>query len=278
MNVHKKKLSILVVLIVMLSLALTGCAPAESPAGAGAEQPEFDLSVYKNNDFLVTPQDLQAMLGSEDLVLVDCNKPDIYGKEHIPGAISAGFHAFSNTLGKPGDPGWGTILDKDALTEKLNAFGIDNEKTVVFYSDVFQGPGADGRAVWQLRMAGMDNVKFLAGGLSYWKELGYEVTNEIAEPVPTTGVVLMDYDESFGATKDHVMENLGKQALIDVRTAKEYGGSQNAGEPRGGHITGASNLLWLELLNKNGTPKTPEEITKIMADAGVSPDDDFTLY
>lgn len=279
MNVHKKKLSVLLVLVLALAAALSGCAPSATPQSTEEPgQAEFDLSVYKNNDFLITPQDLKAMLGSEDLVLVDANKPDVYGKEHIPGAISAGLHSFSNTVGKPGEPGWGTILDKDALTEKLNAMGINNEKTVVFYSDVFKGPGADGRAVWQLQMAGMDNVKLLVGGLSYWKELGYEVTAEVSEPVPTTGVVLKDYDESFGATKDYVFENLGKQVLIDVRTPKEYGGSQNAGEPRGGHITGATNLLWLDLLNENGTPKSPEEITKIMADAGVSPEDDFTLY
>lgn len=278
LSVHKKKISWLLMLVLALLMILSGCAAPASPAGSGTEPGEFDLSVYKNNDFLITPQDLKAMLGSENLVLLDSNKPDVYAKEHIPGAISVGLHAFSNTVGKPGEPGWGTILEKDALTEKLNSLGIDNQKTVVFYSDVFQGPGADGRAVWQLQMAGMDNVKLLVGGLSYWKELGYEVTKDVTAPVPTTGVVLKDYDENFRATKDFVFENLGKQVLIDVRTAKEFGGSQNAGEPRGGHITGASNLLWLELLNKNGTPKSPEEITKIMADAGVKPEDDFTLY
>lgn len=279
MKVHKKKLTLLVMLALTLALILTGCAPSASSEGSGdPAQEEFDLSVYENNDFLITPQQLQTLLGSEDLVLVDANKPDVYEKEHIPGAISAGLHAFSDTVGKPGEPGWGTVLDKEALKEKLNAMGIDNEKTVVFYSDVFKGPGADGRAVWQLQMAGMDNVKLLVGGLSYWKELGYEVTKEATEPVPTTGVVLKDYDESFGATKEYVFENLGKLAVIDVRSAKEYGGSQNAGEPRGGHITGAVNVLWLDLLNENGTPKSPDEITKIMADAGIAPEDDFTLY
>ena len=226
----------------------------------------------------ITPQKLKTMLGSEDLVLLDCNKPDIYASEHIPGAIGIGLQAFSDTVGKPGDPGWGTIKSKEDLQKKLESLGIDNKKTVVFYSDVFKGPGADGRAVWQLKLAGMDNVKLLVGGLSYWKELGYEVTKEVAQPKPVTGVVLKDYDQSYIATKDYVFNNLGKQAIVDVRTEGEFKGSQKSGEPRGGHIQGAVNLLWTELLNKDGTIKTPDEIKTLMASYNIKPTDDFIVY
>jgi len=44
------------------------------------------------------------MLGSDNLVLLDCNKPDLYSSEHIPGAIGIGLQAFSDAVGKPGDP------------------------------------------------------------------------------------------------------------------------------------------------------------------------------
>jgi thiosulfate/3-mercaptopyruvate sulfurtransferase len=239
----------------------------------------FDTSVYKNNDFFITPEELKAQLGSDNLVLLDCNKPDVYAKEHISGAVSIGIAAFSDKVGKPGDPGWGTIKKKADLARTLQSFGIDNDKTVVFYSDAFQGPGADGRAVWQLKQAGMTNVKMLVGGLSYWKELGNEVTAEPAQAKATTNeVTLQDYDPSYSANKDYVFKNLGKQVLIDARTPKEFAGSQNAGEPRGGHIKGAINILWLDLLNKNGTPKTPDEIKAIMAKYNVTPETDFTVY
>lgn len=269
----------LLVGLIALGLVLGASGCGKQPASVEKQdQKEFDISVYENNDFLITPQKLKAMLGSEDLVLVDCNKPDVYAAGHIPGAIGIGINAFSDTSGKIGDPGWGTIKNKEDLQKKLESLGIDNKKTVVFYSDVFKGPGADGRAVWQLKLAGMDNVKMLVGGLSYWKELGYEVANEVAQPKPVTGVVLKDYDQSYIATKDYVFNNLDKQVLLDVRTEKEFQGSQNAGEPRGGHIKGALNLLWLELLNKDGTIKTPDEIKTLMASYNVKPADDFIVY
>lgn len=271
-----KRLSTLFIALIFM-LGLVGCSKKEE-AKAPQQSKEFDLKAYKNNNFLITPQEVNKLLGSKDLVLLDCNKPDIYAKEHIKGAVSIGLHAFSDKIGKPGDPGWGTIKKKEDLKKALEALGIDNKKTVVFYSDVFKGPGADGRAVWQLKMAGLDNVKIMVGGLTYWKELGYAVNDEAVKPTPSSGVVLKDYDLSNSASKDYVFENLGKKAIIDVRTKDEFNGSQKAGEPRGGHIQGAVNVLWTDLLNKNGTPKSPEEIKKIMASAGVKPEDDFVVY
>lgn len=264
-------------IVLALVIGVTGCG--NKPVAVDQQtQKEFDITAYKNNDFLITPQKLKEMLGNENLVLLDCNKPDVYAKEHIPGAIGIGLQAFSDNVGKPGDPGWGTIKKKEDLKKSLEALGIDNKKTVVFYSDVFKGPGADGRAVWQLRLAGMDNVKMLVGGLSYWKELGYEITTDVATATPVTGVALKDYDQSYYATKDYVFNNLDQQVLVDVRTEGEFKGSQNAGEPRGGHIQGAVNLLWLDLLNKNGTIKSPDEIKTLMASYNIKPSDDFVVY
>jgi thiosulfate/3-mercaptopyruvate sulfurtransferase len=247
-------------------------------ASTGKEK-KIDLSVYEKGNYFISPEELKSLLGSENLVLLDCNNPKIYAKEHIKGAIGIGFHAFSKKVGKPGDLGWGTIDSKDELTKKLISLGIDNEKLIVVYSDVFKGPGADGRAAWQLRLAGMTNVKILHGGSSYWKELGYGMTNDVTvKPTPSNNVILKDYDKSFMVTKDEVFENLGKTILIDVRTKKEFDGSQNAGEPRGGHIKDAVHLLWTDLLNEDGTLKTPKEIEEIMGKIGISKKDDFTLY
>jgi len=71
---------------------------------------------------------------------------------------------------------------------------------------------------------------------------------------------------------------LGEELLIDVRSEKEYKGSQNAGEPRGGHIAGAEHFLWTGFLEDNGTLKSPEAIEAIMTEFGVNKEDDFTLY
>ncbi|MTI79552.1 MAG: sulfurtransferase [Firmicutes bacterium] len=258
-------------------LLLSACSNEKNTNSAQSEPP--DLSVYKNGDIFITPQELKEKLGDPNLVLFDTSKSNVYRKGHIPGAIGVGFHGFSKVVGKPGDPLWGTTLEKDELTKRLESYGVTNDKLVVFTSNVLPGPGSDGRNVWQLRMAGLDNVKLLYGGNPYWKELGYETTKDQApEPTPTTGLVLKDFDESYRAKKEYISKSLDQIVIIDARTEKEYQGSQNAGEARGGHIKGAKHLLWSSLLNENATPKSPEKIKKIMADVGITPEDDFVVY
>jgi thiosulfate/3-mercaptopyruvate sulfurtransferase len=119
---------------------------------------------------------------------------------------------------------------------------------------------------------------FTKDGIDTFLDCAYEVTNEAAQPKPVTGVVLKDYDQGYLATKDYVFNNLGKQVIVDVRTDGEFKGSQKSGEPRGGHITGAVNLLWTDLLNKDGTPKIPDEIKTLMASYNIKPSDDFVVY
>ncbi|MGE5627407.1 MAG: sulfurtransferase [Solirubrobacterales bacterium] len=273
----KRKRIFAVLMAALMTFAITGCSKSNTDT-ASKDSKEFDTSVYKNNDYLITPQGLDKLLKSKEVVLLDCNKPDVYAKEHIPGAVSIGIQAFSDKSGKIGDANWGTIMSKEKLTSALEALGVDNKTTVVLYSDLFKGPGADGRALWQLQQAGLTNVKLLVGGTTYWKELGYQVTTEVTKATPKSGVVLKDYDLTNSAKKDYVYSNLGKEVIIDVRTKAEFDGSQNAGEPRGGHIKGAVNLLWTDLLNKNGTPKSPKEITDMMASLGVKPGDTFVVY
>lgn len=236
--------------------------------------------VYTNGeDIFITPAELKTRLGSEELIILDGNLPKVYAKGHIPGAINIGFKGLSRSAGKPGDPLWGTILPKEELTHKLESFGITNDSLIVAYSDTFKGPGAGGRAVWQLRMAGLTNVKLLYGGLEVWRRLGYELTRDVPQPLPSTGLLLSDYNESHRANRQFVEDNLGKMVLLDVRSKDEFTGDNTSrGESRGGHITGARWLEWTELLNEDSTPKSPQEITKIMASYGVRPDDDFVLY
>lgn len=245
-----------------------------------AEVADIDLGKFKHGeDIFITPSELKKKLGSDSLVLLDGSHPKVYAKGHIAGAINIGFKGLCRTDGRPGDPLWGTILPKDKLKAKLESFGVTNDSLIVAYSDTFKGPGAGGRAVWQLRMAGLENVKLLYGGLEMWKRSGYELVKDQFEPTPSTGLVLKDYDETYRAELEEIRDNLNDIKLVDVRSKNEFTGDDTSrGESRGGHIKGAVWLEWKDLLNEDATPKSPEQIVAMMADFGIKPEDDFTLY
>lgn len=266
-----------IMLILMLAaLLLSGCSKSHSQ---DVTSQKIDLSGYKNGDIFITPQELKGKLGSKDVIIIDANKPDAYASEHIPGAINVTWADLSFTKGKPGDKNWGVSLNKKDLTGKLETYGVDNKKTIVVYSDVMKGPGPDGRLVWQMRMAGLNNARLLYGGKALWKQLGLELTSEPGKVEPTTGLVLKDFDESYNATTEYVAQNLGKTKVIDCRTRKEFDEAQNNGEARGGHVQGAVWLEWKDLLNEDATPKPADQIIAIMKEkAGVTPEDDFVVY
>ncbi len=238
------------------------------------------ISDFKNGeDIFISATELKGKLGTSNLVILDGNHPKNFSKGHIPGAINIGFKGLSRSTGKPGDPLWGTILPQDELTAKLASFGITNDSLIVAYSDTFKGPGAGGRAVWQLRMAGLKNVKLLYGGLEMWRQAGFELTKDVHEPKQSNSLALKKYDESFRADLQYIETNLTNIKLLDVRSKKEFTGDDTSrGESRGGHITGAEWMEWTALLNVDSTPKSPDQIVAIMAGFGITPEDDFTVY
>lgn len=273
----KKRLLVLTAVCLVMAFILSGCG-SEKVSPEGISEGKVDLSGFKNPDVFITPQELNAGLGRNDIVILDFNKPDVYAKGHIPGAINVGWTNFSYMQGKPGDKKWGATYSREDLTKALEAYGVDNNKTVVAYSDVLKGPGPDGRFVWQLRMAGFNNARLLYGGMAFWEKSGYRLVSDPGKAVPAAGLTLKEFDGGYNATTDYVAESLGKIKIVDCRTKKEFDGAQNNGEARGGHIKGAVFLEWKELLNPEATPKKAEEIVAIMKDKGITQQDEFIVY
>lgn len=252
----------------------------KSPENTTRQPATIALSQFiKGDDIFITPDELYHRLGESNLVILDGNHPKVYAKGHIPGAINIGFKGLSRSAGKPGDPEWGTILPRQELRKKLESLGVTNTSLVVCYSDTFKGPGAGGRAAWQLRMAGLDNVKLLYGGMALWQQAGYKLTTAIAEVHPTSGLRLQTYNESYRADQSFVLKNIDSLVLVDVRSRDEFSGVDTSrGEARAGHIQNAVWLEWKSLLRPDSTPKSAQEIIALMADIGVRPGDDFVVY
>ena len=272
----------LIAVIAIIAIGFTGffITKEKSPEKTTLHSGAIDLSLFVNgDDIFITPEDLYSRLDDDGLIILDGNHPKVYSKGHIPGAINIGFKGLSRSAGKPGNPEWGTILPRQELRKKLESLGVTNTSLIVCYSDTFKGPGAGGRAVWQLRMAGLSNVKLLYGGMALWQEAGYTLTTDIAEVHPASGLQLQTYDESYRADRHFVQENLNTLVLVDVRSKDEFSGVDTSrGEARPGHIKNAVWLEWKSLLQPDSTPKPAEQIIALMADVGVRPSDDFVVY
>ena len=82
--------------------------------------------------------------------------------------------------------------------------------------------------------------------------------------------------------RDNVRDHLGRprRLLLDVRSPEEYSGERvseytapfDHGAERTGRIPGAVHLYYKELLNADDSFKSPDELRRVLAAAGIAPE------
>ncbi|CAH2214977.1 sulfurtransferase [Tepidibacter aestuarii] len=267
----KVYLVIVAILTVILAVGCTSNNVSDNNTEANTTEK------YTNNDYIVEADWLNDNLNKEDILVLDTRSEEEYKKGHIPGAVNVSWTQFADMSGKPGDKGWGVVLKPEKLSEKLSEVGIDDKKTIVAYSDNKNGWGEDGRIVWMLRMANLENTKMLNGGWQYWNVKGYDVSKE--EPtINKTDFKVESFDKSLNADTDWINDNLGKIKIVDSRDSSEYDGAVKYGEKRGGHLPGSINIVYTDLFKEDGRIKSQENLEKIFESAGIDKDDTVVSY
>ena len=282
MNRKSEKFLATLVSILLVGSLLVGCGvnkTAEKKNNTEVTQTETEKTEkdYVDPSYMVEAKWLLGNLESKDILVLDARSDKDYAKSHIPGAINVAWQGFSNMEGKPGDKGWGVVLSDDKLSEKLSAIGVDKNKTIVVYSNGKAGWGEDGRFVWMLKMAGIENAKMLNGGFNFWESSQYEVSTEIASPV-VSDFKIENSDKAGTINTEELNAKLDKVKIVDSREKDEYEGAVKFGEARGGHIPGAINLTFNSLLNEDGTFKSADELDEIFKTAGLNTEDEIITY
>jgi len=176
--------------------------------------------------------------------------PD-YRAGHLPGAVFVDFeHVFS---GPPGKGGRHPLPDPSALQAAMRAAGVRGDRPVVVYD---HGDGlAAARAWWTLRWAGHPDVRVLDGGYAAWVGSGGAVTPE------TPGVDELEIEEGDFVARPGGMPVLDAEAaaalakrgvLLDARTPERFRGETEPIDAVAGHIPGARNLPYAELVQPDG--------------------------
>lgn len=207
---------------------------------------------------------LKEHMEDPDLVIVDCRftlgQPEAgrnsYLQDHIPGAF---YMDLEEDLSGPKQSHGGRhpLPDLGAFSILVGATGIDATRKVVAYDD--QGGAMASRLWWMLQFLGHTEVYVLDRGYSAWKAAGYPVTDEIPVAVPRTFSpkvlrhMLASHDEV------HLKLEQPGTVLVDSREAKRYLGLEEPIDPVAGHIPGAKNYFWKDVLNEQGAWKSADE-------------------
>jgi thiosulfate/3-mercaptopyruvate sulfurtransferase len=203
---------------------------------------------------IVSPQWLNENLKNPDLVILHTGfgiKAD-YDREHIEG---------SRFLW----PEWLAVntpeenmvsANVEAATKTLQNLGINKNSMVVICHK-----GADitiaARMFLSLEHYGLKGkVFFLNGGIEGWKKAGYPVTNK---PADFKKGNFAASENGILVGKEYVLNALQTRSaeVVDARLKRWYDGDPT-GNPRDGHITGAKNIPYPDMIDSTNNFKTVE--------------------
>ena len=226
---------------------------------------------------LVSADWAEKNLGAPGVVFVEVDEDtNAYEGGHLPGAIKLDW---KNDLQ---DPVRRDFVNKEQFEALLSARGIGNDDTVVLYGGNNNWFAA--YAYWYFKLYGHRDVKLLDGGRKKW-ELD---ARPLVRDVPTrdqTSYTAQEPDTSIRAFRDEVVQAIGTQNLVDVRSPDEYAGRLLAPAhlpqeqaQRAGHIPTALSVPWSKAANEDGTFKSDDELRAIYAAAGLEDGKDTIAY
>jgi thiosulfate/3-mercaptopyruvate sulfurtransferase len=232
------------------------------------------------NGALVTTDRVAADADGRAYRVVEVDEDtEAYREGHIPGAIA--WHWRDDLHARPGRD----FIDREGLTALLSRSGVGPGTTVVLYGG--NNNWFATYAYWLLRYRGFDRVALMDGGRRKWELEGRELTTADPEVAPADPGPLGPERPELRAHREDALGHMTGEgaAMIDVRSPAEFAGEvlapphlpqEQAQVP--GHIPGAANVPWATAAREDGSFRSRDELARIYADAGATPDRDVIAY
>ena len=200
----------------------------------------------------------------DEVTIVDVREAWEYeGIGHIPGAVNIPFDRFRSA----NETDAGMLPGAAHWAELLGEAGISADDTIVAYDDTHGVFAA--RFLVTALLYGHENLHLLDGDFSAWNR-EHPTTTEVPEVSPTE-YEIREPDSSPLVGQDVVEAAIGSDAIIvDTRSPEEFAE---------GHIPGAVNLDWLELVDDESRGlREDSELETVLSERGITRDRRVVLY
>jgi len=209
----------------------------------------------QDHPILVSPQWLHDHQSDANLVILQVNDMKIdFDDEHISGAR----YLWPSWLAPDSPAGRMNELDDNKAKEAIESLGISNDSHVVL-CHVRSEISSTARMFLSLENYGLKGrVSFLNGGVDAWKKAGYPVTKEVS--IFKKGKFKVKKG-SYIVDKNYVLKHIKSDSVIivDARAKRFYDG-EPVGNPRDGHIAGAKNITYTEMVDATNVFKPDDQL------------------
>lgn len=224
----------------------------------------YSSSVMAQGDIITAAQFMKMFKANKNLIVVDASKADSYSKTHIKNAVNIPY----KTLNKEGDIE-GMLKSPEELAAIFGKKGVSESKTIVVYDGGSQKYSS--RVYWVLKYLGAPNVKILQKDMNQWRKSRVPITKMPTKVAKVTFTPKINQ----AVSADLAFVKSGKAVLIDARTTEEFEGTS---EKSAGHIPGAINMGYKEVLTATEAFKSKAELEKVIAQYKLSADKPIVVY
>ena len=214
---------------------------------------------------LVSASWAQEHIEAPGFLLVDPRRPMKYMLGHLKGAVNLPLYKAFDSEAR--------LLSPAALASWIGKAGLGDDVVPVIYDSYDGQNGA--MLTWVLEYLGRTDIHLMDLFFEGWRGEGREV---FYRPVaPTLRPFTTKTKSRLRATRSLVSKGSGGK-LVDFRSPEEYTGQIEAGD-LGGHIPGAVNLAWKDLVgSEDNYLASKESLERLATSLGLSPGDEVVAY
>lgn len=224
----------------------------------------YSSSMMAQGDIISAADFMKMFKTDKNMIVVDASKADSYTKTHIKGAVNIPH----KTLYKDTEIE-GLIEDPAKLAKIFGSKGVSDSKTIVVYDGGTQKYSS--RVYWVLKYLGAPNVKILHKDMDQWRKSRVPITKM---PTKVTAATFTPKVNS-AIYADMAFVKSGKAVVIDARTPEEFDGSS---EKSAGHIPGAININYKQVLNAKEAFKNKAEMEQFVSKYKLAADKPIVVY
>ena len=214
---------------------------------------------------LVSADWVEERLGKPEFLVIDTR----FSMRHLMGHLKSAVNVPPPKL----RDAQGRLRSPEDLASLFGAAGLGDDLVPVLYD------GYDGRnsamVAWVLEYLGRNDVHILDVVYDEWKTQGREV---LYRPVPR---VLRKFTARVNPEVRASLADISGATglkLVDNRSREEYNGETEIDE-KPGHIPGALNIVWQDLVGEEGRLfGSQEKVRQLLSKAGISQGDRIVTY
>jgi thiosulfate/3-mercaptopyruvate sulfurtransferase len=250
MQMRKISLVLAVIIILVSTLGLSGCA-------------SYDFA--ETGTVIITAKEAIALMGNSNTVFVDLRSPSDYEKQHVYNAVNVPRSAINID-----NPFSNMLAPKEQIEEVMGQNGISNDTLVIAY-DSSNNMDAS-RLWWTLMIYGHENTKVVSGGFKALVEADVRLSDLPPAIQPVT-FIAKDLNESFMAYKSDVLNQVNDPddsvVLVDTRSLQEY---------NMGTIPSSLHIDYLTNNYNDGTFKSIQDIQIMYLEKDIKPETTVIIY